>query len=133
MALVKPVIEIARLPLLALCLITAATLAQPASAQNNYCGPHVWPVRISALDCPLRPYFIPRRPAWGGHDYRYRVTIADPCFATGGGCGDLTDEVGQADSFTYPAELGEEFAPVGFEKLGQIPNDSLLDSVPAAR
>jgi hypothetical protein len=111
------------------CIVGA--LALRAEAQSIYCGVYARPPRVSGLDCPLRPYFVPRRPACGGHDYRYRVEVADPCSCTA--CGEFANEVDQAAGFPYPAELGEEFAPVEFERLGQIPNDSLLEAVPPGR
>ena len=95
------------------------------------------PTLCSALDMPLRPYFMPRRPAWGPHDYRYNVKEPEPCCCGGpGGCGpwcaDGEGPCQQADARIRPKPLSA-WIRWEFENLGQIPNDSLLEGVVAPR
>ena len=116
----------------AVALAAAVILIPPTVAVGG--GPYVavrerccgWLLsRNSALDAPLRPYFVPRCPAWGGHDFCYRVDAPKPCL----GC-----PMGPADgeccpgSQPYPPELACIFDPAEFQQLGQIPNDYLLEA-----
>ena len=72
----------------------------------------------SALDEPLRCYFVPRRPGWPESDYCYRVAGPRPCPCAGDG--------------PVPEELACNFIPCEFERLGHIPGDALLDAGAAA-
>jgi len=76
------------------------------------------PCGISALDEPLRCYFVPRRPGWPENDYCYRVAGPRPCPCPG--------------EAPFPDELACHCTPWGFERLGQIPGDALLDAGAAA-
>ena len=64
---------------------------------------HAWKrtfYAYNALDRPLRPYFVPRRP---------------------GDCG--REAFSQAPGCAYPPSAAMGFEPVQFERLGHIPND----------
>jgi hypothetical protein len=113
-------------------LIAAMTLGAAASTafgQWTDYGGGCWailaPTRVSPLDLRLRPYYIPRTPDWGLHDYCYDVK--DP--ARFCGCGTACrggDGACRTGGCAYPPEAAAGFGPCEFETLGQIPNDSLL-------
>jgi hypothetical protein len=86
----------------------------------------------------LRWYYVPRLPAWGWHDYHYRVKVPEPSGTCGADCGNCCgtcgDETCLAGGCAIPPEAATAFEPWEFEQLGQIPNDSLLEaSSPATR
>ena len=90
------------------------------------CWPCLYYPGISALDTPLRAYNMPRCPARGGNDFRYQVEMPTDCQSWGPHRGSAGNEA-MIEELPFPAELAGPFAPLKFERLGQIPNDSLLD------
>jgi hypothetical protein len=84
----------------------------------------------SALDTPLRCYFVPRRPAWGGQQYRYRVKPQEDFCACGPDGG--TNGGYAAGKIGLAPELYDGFAPMQFEQFGQIPNSSPRELGPVA-
>ena len=90
------------------------------------------PTRCSPIDLQLRPYYIPRTPAWRPHDYRYNVKEPVPFCGCGPCC---AIDVGScpAGGCSYPPEAAAGLDPGEFENLGQIPNDSLLEGTVAPR
>jgi hypothetical protein len=113
-----------------------AAAATNASGQCAGCGGGCWailaPTRLSPLDLRLRPYYIPRTPDWGPHEYRYDVKEPTPYCGCGPACtsGDGPCLFGGC---SYPPEAAAGFDPCEFETLGQIPNDSLLEGAAAVR
>jgi hypothetical protein len=85
---------------------------------------------VSALDEPLRCYFVPRQPGWPETDYCYRVEGPKPCPGCGPGGGNEMDAPCGGGELPFPQELAEHFTPWEFERLGQIPGDSLLEASP---
>ena len=118
----------------ALTFVVACMFAAPCAAVwCMFCGQYWGPPGISAMDTPLRPYSIPRCPAWGGHCFRYRV--AGECHGGPweGPCG-FSPSGEFEGAVTVNGEMAESFAPYGFERVGQIPNDGLFQgSAPPAR
>jgi len=114
-------------------LIAAVALAASASSASGQCVGNdrgCWailaPTRVSPLDLRLRPYYIPRTPDWGPHEYCYDVKDPAPCSGCGPAC--CGDGSCLAGGCPYPPEAALGFEPCEFETLGQIPNDSLLEA-----
>ena len=106
---------------------------EPYCGGEPYCPSYPPPMAISALDVPLNWYFMPRRPGCARHDYRYQVEMPEPCPVSLCGCGPHVDGPQFSDGSPVATELLDGFTPLGFERLGQIPNDSLLEAAAAGR
>jgi hypothetical protein len=121
---------------LALAAIAPAAAGQYVGRCGGDCSALLAPTRLSPLDLRLRPYYIPRTPDGGLHDYRYDVK--DParfcggCGGCGSGCSSSGDGACPTDRCSYPPEAAAAFDPCEFEVLGRIPNDSLLEGAAAA-
>jgi hypothetical protein len=94
----------------------------PGYGNVNCCNVICGPPLPSPIDTPLRCYFMPRRPAWGGQQYRYRVKPQED-FCGCGPNGDVESGYAAANPALAP-ELYDGFAPMQFERFGQIPNSS---------
>jgi hypothetical protein len=91
------------------------------------------PMPESALDTPLRWYFMPRQAGCAYHEYQYRVetaTAVPTCCGRQGAAGGLTELPAAGP---YSPEIVDLFGATGFVRLGQIPNDSLLDAAAAGQ
>jgi len=95
------------------------------------CGMYLGPPGISPLDTPLRPYYVPRCPAWGEHCFKYRVAPQCHGGPNGGPCENSAACGGGENGSALSPELAETFAPYGFERIGQIPNDGILPAMGA--
>jgi hypothetical protein len=113
----------ASLTVLPLCVGTAC------ADDANVCEALLRPILRTSLDRPLRPYFVPRRPAWSGSEYRYSVRQFEPFCGGGAGCCTSVDGPCFGGCDTIPPESAYAFDPWEFEHLGQIPHDLLLDAV----
>jgi hypothetical protein len=98
--------------------------AESRGAWSGMYGSYGPPCVVSPLDMPLTPYAMPRRPAWGGSSFAYRVKPSPQYQLCG--CGWASDDTAEAARLPYPPELSESFAPPKFERLGPIPHDPLL-------
>ena len=115
--------------------------ASPANGQNSAaCGPYIQrgdccailaPTRVSPLDLQLRPYYVPRTPAWGPHGYRYHLKETVPFCGCDAPCEEPSEGECLPHGSPYPPEAAYGLDPGEFEPLGQIPNDSLLGGVVA--
>jgi hypothetical protein len=106
-----------------------AWVSQSHGAWSGMYGCYGPPCVVSPLDMPLTPYVMPRRPAWGGSSFRYRLKPSPECQLCG--CGWANDNAATACQTPYPPEVAESFSPTTFERLGHIPHDPLLGPGPA--
>ena len=97
--------------------LAVATLVVAIAAASCHAGNgqtvHAWKrtfYAYNALEQPLRPYFVPRRPGDCSRETRYG----------GPGC-------------PYPPSAAMGFEPVHFERLGHIPNELGVETGAAAR
>jgi hypothetical protein len=79
----------------------------------------------SALDTPLRPYYIPRNPGCCNRQSYGNNTACGYAAQMPEGA------TGMAGCDRYPPEAAIGLEPVRFERLGQIPNDMDLGGLPA--
>jgi hypothetical protein len=101
---------------------------EPYNMSEPYCASYPPPLARSALDVPLNWYFMPRRPGCARHEFRYQVEMPEPCPARLDGCGRDAGEPCCTDGLAVAPELMDGFVPLEFERLGQIPNDSMLEA-----
>ncbi len=125
--------NLVRLSLLAALAAVLTAVPQDGVACDR-CGAHYPPPPVaSALDMPLTWYFMPRRPGCPEHGFRYRVKTPELRMAGRSSCEPDDCDTRSAESFVLSPELTDGFAPIGFERLGQIPNHALLDASAASR
>jgi hypothetical protein len=109
--------------------VIVACASQSSGAWSGLYGCYGPPCVVSPLDMPLTPYAMPRRPAWGGSNFRYRIKPSPQTQICG--CGWSNDDAAAATQTPYPPEMAASFEPASFERLGHIPRDPLLGPGPA--
>jgi hypothetical protein len=107
-----------------------ASVCETQGAWSGMYGCYGPPCVVSPLDMPLTPYTMPRRPAWGGSSFAYHVKPSPQYQLCG--CGWANEDAAGGSRLPYPAETADSFLPVRFERIGEIPHESLLGAGPIA-